>query len=95
MLVSLDERVFSTRNTWYGKAWQRLSEPYLVNQCPSVEQRDELARLLDRIVVNERRRISILRDLPVQQYDANEEATGYCLGPQWQRLRGNLRALRY
>lgn len=95
MLVSLDERVFPTRNTWYGEAWQRLSEPYLVNQFPSVEQRDELVRLLDRIVVNERRRISILRDLSVQQYDANEEATGYCLGSQWQRLRGNLKALRY
>lgn len=95
MLVSLDERVFPTRNTWYGEAWQRLSEPYLVNQFPSVEQRDQLVRLLDRIVVNERRRVAILRRLAAQQSDANEEATGYCLGPEWQLLRGNLQALKY
>lgn len=95
MLVSLDERVFPTRNTWYREAWQRLSEPYLVNQFPSVEQRDQLVRLLDRIVVNERRRVAILRRLAAQQSDANEEATGYCLGPEWQLLRGNLQALKY
>ena len=95
MLASLEERVFPTRNTWYGKAWQRLIEPFLIGRFPSVEQRDELVRLLDRIVLNDRRRVSILQGLPAPQYDENQQAAGHCLGPEWKSLRENLQELKY
>ena len=90
MLGGLDERVFPTRRTWYGKSWRRLTAPFQVGQFPTLEQRDELVRLLDRIVANERRRVSILASLPVQQCDPGDIAPGHCLGTEWKTFRDHL-----
>ena len=83
MLGGLDERVFPTQRTWYGTSWRRLIAPFQVGQFPTLEQWDELVRLFDRIVANERRRVSVLVSLPVQQRDPGDIAPGHCLGPEW------------
>jgi outer membrane murein-binding lipoprotein Lpp len=97
MICNLMEDDFPTVRTWYGETWHQLVQPFRAHQFPAESHRDQLVELLGDIMQAERQRMQALGEQPILTVASGPETSiaGYCLGPRWERLVANLRALQY